>query len=284
MKKTKIIVDVFPLNDRNLNKRYYWNIDDEQTTDWIPASVVKTFAAAGALVKLTELGFGANTSVTFKDINETVLIKDLIEPAIIRSDNMTYNRLVQLAGHQNLNDNFLNRYNKTELNSPYMKEEWVKKTNGNDNFSSPEIILTEGEREHTIAAADKRVGKIKAYTSSVTTLGALNKLMIDLVFEKNIQMSEDHYNLLLGALRKKKPSGEEFSRSIINQVKNFNFTENYGKHGFNGEWYSQSFLLVDRNKNVGFNISGVGYPGNKEVLNEIGMKIGNLIDSGKVGL
>lgn len=284
MEKTKIIVDVFPIDNRELNKRYYWNVEDEKATDWIPASVIKTFAAAGALVRLTELNFGANTSITFKDVNETVLIKDLIEPAIIRSDNMTYNRLVQLAGHQNLNENFLNGYNQTELNSPYMKEEWVKKTKGNNNFSSPEIILTEGQREHTIAAADKRTGRIKPYTSSVTTLGALNKLMIDLVFEKNIQMSQDHYTLLLGALGRRKPSGEEFSRSIINQVKNFNFTENYGKHGFNGEWYSQSCLLLDRNNNIGFNISGVGAKGDKNILNEIGTKIGIAIDSRKIGL
>jgi len=283
-KTSKIILDVFNIDNLQAKKRYYWGVNDEFATNWIPASVVKTFAAAGALVRLSELNFGPETVITFKDVNEVISIRNLIEPAIIRSENMTYNRLVQLANHNLINENFLKNYNKTELNSPYIKKDWEKRTSGNVTFSSPQILLSENNRVVTLEASPERPGKIVPHTSSVTTLDALNKLMIDLVIEKNTGISEENSSLLLGALGARKASGEDFSKSIINQIKIFNFNENYGKHGFNGEWYSQSFLILDRNQNIGFNISAVGAIGDKSLLNDIGGEIGRAINSGNIGL
>jgi hypothetical protein len=79
-------------------------------TFW-PASSIKVLAAVGALEFLADLGFTGSATVAFDDDGEgngeTWTVRDLYEAAVAQSSNDAYDRLVQIAGVDWLNDDFL---------------------------------------------------------------------------------------------------------------------------------------------------------------------------------
>jgi hypothetical protein len=75
-------------------------------TDFWPASSIKLLAAVGALEFLHPLGFTGSASVTFADGAEWY-VHELYEAAVQYSDNEAYDRLVEIAGVEWLNDQFL---------------------------------------------------------------------------------------------------------------------------------------------------------------------------------
>ena len=76
-----------------------------------PASSIKVLAAVGALEFLADLGFDGSATVAFDDDGEgdgeTWTMRDLYEAAIALSSNEAYDRLVQIAGVDWLNREFL---------------------------------------------------------------------------------------------------------------------------------------------------------------------------------
>jgi hypothetical protein len=76
-----------------------------------PASAIKVLAAVGALEFLADLGFTGSASVAFDDDGEgngdTWTVRDLVEAAVALSSNDAYDRLVEIAGVDWLNDEFL---------------------------------------------------------------------------------------------------------------------------------------------------------------------------------
>ena len=71
-----------------------------------PASSIKTLAVAGALEFLGGMGFDGGATVSFDD-GEAWAVKDLYDAAIVDSSNDAYDRLVQIAGVDWLNSQFL---------------------------------------------------------------------------------------------------------------------------------------------------------------------------------
>ena len=80
-----------------------------------PASSIKVLAAVGALEFLADLGFTGSARVAFDDDGEgdgeTWTVRDLYEAAVAWSSNEAYDRLVQIAGVDWLNREFLNPEN-----------------------------------------------------------------------------------------------------------------------------------------------------------------------------
>jgi hypothetical protein len=80
-----------------------------------PASSIKVMAAVGALEFLADLGFSGSATVAFDDDGEgngeTWTVRDLYEAAVAQSSNDAYDRLVQIAGVDWLNDEFLTAEN-----------------------------------------------------------------------------------------------------------------------------------------------------------------------------
>ena len=74
-----------------------------------PASTVKLLAAVGALRTLGGLGLTGAATVSFTDDDSTYAgsVADLYDAALTVSDNVAYNRLMEIAGFDELNDGLL---------------------------------------------------------------------------------------------------------------------------------------------------------------------------------
>ena len=275
----KVVMDVYTFNDNQIEiTRYFWKnaeIDDARN-GWVPASVIKVFAAVSALQRLSDLGFSASTQVTFNDTGETLSISDLINRTLIDSNNMTYNRLVQLAGHTQMSEMLDQSFPNTELNKPYIIDEWRAHTQGNSTFDAPSITIHDGEKNQTLEQNTSRAPRICNGVSACTKLSELNSLMARATLFKNLNISDSLNQLLLSALNAKKPRGAEFSNAIQSHVTKYAFTT-FNKHGFNGDWYSQTLVLLSEN-NQAFVISAVGAKGDRTILNDVGRSIGELIN------
>ncbi len=113
--------------------------------DFWPASSIKVMVALGALDFLKSLGFsGAATVEAESGWTETV--RGLIEASLDESDNYSYDRLVQIAGLDRLNNTFLsaaNGFPQTVIQRSY---------SGIDVRTSPQMTITEGGRSLTVPA------------------------------------------------------------------------------------------------------------------------------------
>lgn len=277
----KAVVDVYDLNDPNNGVRYFWSDrnTDAAISGWVPASSVKIFAALGALKKLTDLGFTSDALITFMDKNQTTTARELVNKALLVSDNMAYNRLVQLAGHESLNTYLQQAYPNTELNKPYIAQEWKTLTGGNDSFAAPEIQITDAQKTVVLPPTSKRSPVLCSGPQACTSLIDLNQALLEICILGNIGLSKDNYDTLYNALAGRKSSGEDLARSLMSRVSNYNFVL-FGKHGFNGEWYSQAFALIDVSRSKAYIVSAVGCCGDRSQLNSFGYALGDLINSG----
>ena len=81
---------------------------------------------------------------------------------MVESDNIAYNRLVQLAGYKELNTDILSKHRnmfKSGIHRPYAKTEW-KALTGLDHFlKSPKIVLKQGKHRIVLPKTSyKRLG------------------------------------------------------------------------------------------------------------------------------
>jgi hypothetical protein len=274
----KVVLDVYKLDTAPTKTRYYWSGAQVDNTagDWVPASAVKIFAAVGALQKLERLGFGAGTDVTFTDSGQTASIGDLVRRSIVESDNMAYNRLVQLAGHDELHETLLDSFGDTELNTPYIKDEWRALTGGNSTFAAPRIQLSEGGRTQSLDATPSRAPRLCGGRSACTSPGSLNDMIFEAVLSTRLGLSEGLSNILAGALGARKRSGADFSDAIFTHM-GAPEAQVFGKHGFNGTAYTQTALIYDPASQYAFVVTATCEGGSRASLNDVGRALGEII-------
>ncbi len=108
--------------------------------DFFPASSIKLLAALGALDLARSLGFTGNAVV-----DGGFTIHDYYDAALRYSSNEDYSELVRIAGVDRLNQQFLpdHGFLGTTIQEAYGAGEQV--------LYSPEMVLTEGDREVTVA-------------------------------------------------------------------------------------------------------------------------------------
>ena len=110
-------------------------------SDFWPASSIKVLAALGALHVARSLGYSGAATVTFDDGGgPTRTLRSIYEPAIRDSSNDDYDVLVQIAGVDRLNREFLtarNGFPVTSITHSYA---------GTELDQSPAMILEEGDR------------------------------------------------------------------------------------------------------------------------------------------
>jgi len=115
--------------------------------DFWPASSIKLLVALGALEYVGKLGYTGAATVTFAGSAETTTIRALYDAAIRESSNAAYDRLVEIAGVDWLNRDFLSPsrgFPATVIQRSY--------TGGGDLLSSPAMTLAEGSRRATVPA------------------------------------------------------------------------------------------------------------------------------------
>lgn len=108
--------------------------------DFWPASSIKVLAALGALDFVRSLGYSGAAMVTFDDGGPSRTLRSIYEPAIRDSSNYDYDLLVQIAGLDRLNGEFLtarNGFAVTAISRSYSGLEFQE---------SPAMIIEEGDR------------------------------------------------------------------------------------------------------------------------------------------
>ncbi len=113
--------------------------------DFWPASSIKVLAALGALEYVGRLGFTGAATVAFADTDETTTLRAIYDAAIRDSSNGDYDRLVEIAGVQWLNGEFLTPargFPATVIQRSY--------TVGGNLRGSPATTLSEGTRRYTL--------------------------------------------------------------------------------------------------------------------------------------
>jgi hypothetical protein len=107
-------------------------------SDFWPASSIKVLAAVGALEYLRILGFTGAATVTSAD-GWSSSLRDLYVEAIRDSSNEAYDRLVQIAGLEWLNDEFLTSENGFPVTV-------VQRSYSGEGVQSAAMTLDEGDR------------------------------------------------------------------------------------------------------------------------------------------
>lgn len=108
--------------------------------DFWPASSIKVLAALGALDLARSLGYSGAATVTFDDGGPSRTLRSIYEPAIRDSSNYDYDLLVQIAGLDRLNGEFLTAHNGFAVTSI------TRSYSGLEFQESPAMILEEGDR------------------------------------------------------------------------------------------------------------------------------------------
>lgn len=278
-----LVIDKYDF-DTGTKTRYFWDSEgvDDSIDDWYPASTVKYLAAAGALTRLTELGLNSkDVDVTFyykKGSNtKTVPFTEILEKAIIQSDNTAYNQLVQIAGHERLHDTILADYD-IHLSRPYLKDAWQVLT-GSREFDAPRIRLQDRSGNAAdIEPSTHQAPRACPSRSSCARLSSFTDSIYDLVLgEKfNDMLSDENREELRRVLSSPKPRGETFINAILEQIANKQF-DVFHKAGFAIDYYSDSILLVDPVTRKSYAISAWGYPG-RDSLTGLGVAVGRMIN------
>ena len=151
-------------------------------TGWDPASTIKIYSAVSAYERLKKLGFSPNAKATFHYPagNQTFRMPDLLEDTLHWSKNLSHNRLVQLAGFNNLNGR-RGTLRRAQLEHAYIVlsyagKEWKAEGHKRSLRYAPAITLTEGAKKYTIRESTSR-RKVPCNWAACTSLSDLAKMM-----------------------------------------------------------------------------------------------------------
>lgn len=124
---------------------------DGQQRYW-PASTVKLTAAVLALLKLREFGLTSQANVQIDDIEGHYdnTVEKLCRDAIIPSSNTAYNRLMEIAGFDDINDRVLPKV--FHFPTTVMQRRYARKHPDDNLRYSPQIAYREGDTTGTIPA------------------------------------------------------------------------------------------------------------------------------------
>ncbi len=147
-----------------------------------PASSIKVLAAVAALEFAGSLGFSGEATVSF-DTGIAATLRDLYDGAIRESSNEDYDLLVQIAGLDRLNDEFLtpaNGFPKTVITLGY---------GGYDVARSPAMTFKEGPRSVEVPAREA-VGDYGCAEGNCSTLFELVESVRRVLLDDDVPSSQ----------------------------------------------------------------------------------------------
>ena len=260
------------------------------TTDWNPASTVKIFAAIGALKRIEELGFSSRAKVTFNTKKPySTTVSALIEAAIIQSDNIAYNRVVQLASFEKLHTDILtSKYGiaRTALNRGYQLKDWEKMGEDPSLRVSPAITLTEGKQVVKLPAATSKA-PVNCSSTACTTLQDLGEITRRLMLQEQLDPAESFslaqtdLLMLRRAMRSEDRTRGTEMVDIFAKIFKDPRVKFYSKPGFSNDWFTDNVYIFDPRYNQAWIVVMSGYPGRKS-LNSAATAIGKIISSGRL--
>lgn len=271
-------------------RAFDWNGTSDDATDWNPASSIKLFAAIGALERIGREGFSSSATVTFHGRKRyTTTVAELVREAIIDSDNIAYNRLVQLASFDFLHGTVLTHergFGRAALMGAYQKSTWVDTLGEDPSLRvSPAITLSERDREHTFEAArgtvETRCGN-GACASLQDLAEATRRLMLQeqLPREEGFGLAQDDLLTLRRAMRAERKRGNEMVDAFAEVFDDDN-VRFYSKPGFSKGWFSDNVYIYDPSENQAWIVTMAGYEG-RNSLNDAARVVAEIIANGEL--
>ncbi len=170
-------------------RAYAWDDQAFDFTSWNPASTVKLFSAIGALERVRALGFGPNARLTYhyESGDRSFTLKELMEQAVHQSDNVPHNRLVELAGFDNLNGKVLKRLGIADsyVMRAYQLKTWLAEGHQSSLRDAPAITLQEGRKKKTLPASHGK-GHYPCEGAACTSLSDLAKTMCVMMLHEQL--------------------------------------------------------------------------------------------------
>ncbi len=257
---------------------------------WNPASTVKIYAAIAALRRIDELGFTSRAKVTFHSKKKfTTTVGELIEAAIIHSDNIAYNRVVQLASYDKLHKElFTSQFGMTQtaLNRGYELSRWEALGENASLRYSPAISLHEGNKTTLIPAVQSKAHAVcssAACTSLQDLAESTRRLMLQeqLPPEESFNLKQADLLVLRRAMRSpERTRGTEMVDRFAAVFKDPR-VKFYSKPGFSENWFTDNAYIFDPRHNQAWIVVMTGYPG-RDSLNSAATVIAKIINSGKL--
>lgn len=256
---------------------------------WNAASSIKFFAAIGALHRIKALGFNIDAKVTFEGRRkQTTTVRKLVEDAIIKSDNLAYDRLVQLAGFDRLHTRVLiPRYGiaDTSLMKAYQQGDWTAMGEDISLAVAPKITLKQGKKTKVLPASRGTV-KRKCYSSVCTDLRDIAEGVATLLLQEQLGdsgsfgLASRDRTALLKAMREDRTRGNgvvDFLRKGLNISK----ARYFSKPGYSEGWYSSVVYIYIPGRSEAWVVAMAAKP-DRESLNSAAKIIGKLIRDRKL--
>ena len=271
-------------------RAFDYNGSSSLNSGWNPASAIKIFAAIAALRRIDELGFSSRAQVTFHGRqNYTTTVHELIEAAIINSNNIAYNRVAQLASFDKLHTElFTARFGitQTALNRGYELSKWQEMGENPSLRVAPAITLVEGNKKTTLPAANSKAASVcssAACTSLQDLAESSRRLMLQeqLPAEESFNLKNDDLLMLRRAMRSPdRTRGTEMVDRFAAVFKDPR-VKFYSKPGFSSDWFTDNAYIFDPTQNQAWIVVMSGYPG-RHSLDDAATAIAKIIHSGKL--
>ena len=263
--------------------------DDRE--DWWPASCVKLFAAVAALEKTHALGFtpGARVTWGYEKKPVTLSLAAVVRRALIPSDNVAFDRLVEIVGFDDLNGRFFvprNGLGSTVLLRAYGGRVKNPVTGHGSNRHSPPITLREGKHEETLPARTGEGTFECPDQGNCTTLRELAEAMRRVVMHEKLPeterfaLGEVELTLLRRSLSAKRPRGNGVVDGLAQGLGDERVTL-YHKPGFARRWFSDVVFVDWKGKGRRYIVAMAGYPG-RDALDAPALAVGKLLRAGKL--
>ena len=217
-KDTYALIAPLAIRDGKLMMQYYsyrntafvYSMTPNGVERFWPASTVKLAAAVMALLKMNEHGTNGRAVIKMTDIEGDYedTVDKLCREAIIPSNNTAYNRLMEIAGFDEINDHYLRsvfHFPKMVLQRRYARH------NPNETLrDSPEIAFKDNKTTGVIPAR-RSSGTIRPECpreSNCTTLAELAEVMFRVVLhdelskERRLSLKQGDISMLHDALKK----------------------------------------------------------------------------------
>lgn len=182
--KNKLSIQYYSYNDSAFE---YSMTADGQENYW-PASTVKLAACVMALLKMQEYGASSQAVVNYTNLEGQFegTVEKLCRDAIIPSNNAAYNRLMEIAGFDEINDHYLREV--FHFPKMILQRRYVRHHPDDSLRVSPEIAFTEGDKTGTIPER-RSSGKMREECpreSNCTTLAELAEVVFRTVLHEEL--------------------------------------------------------------------------------------------------
>ena len=254
----------------------------------MPASTVKLFAAVAALETTRRLGFPPRVKARFQyeERDKALRVDFLVRQALVPSNNLCFDLLVELVGAKALNDRFLTRANglaETVMQRAYFGRVRDEATEHPSNRHSPPITLTWRKRHKTLPERDAPPRWDCPEIGNCTTLRDLAEAMRRVMLHDELPESErfalgpPELKVLRKALAERKRRGngmvDGLKKGLGGPIRVWH------KPGYSRGWFSDVAYVEHVKSGQRYIVAMAGHPG-RDSLDVAARHVGALLRSG----